>query len=61
MRKLLTLAQLAKATGLSRSTIYRLRARHDLPCIMIGRSLRIDAEEAKAWIASRRAKGANLR
>jgi excisionase family DNA binding protein len=54
MRKLLTLAQFARWAGLSRSTVYRLRRDGELQFVRLGRALRIDAAEARAWIERRR-------
>ena len=54
MRKLWTLAQFARWAGLSRSTVYRLRRNGELEFVRLGRALRIDAAEARAWIERRR-------
>jgi len=50
--KLLTLNKFCEHYGLSRSTVYRLHERGELPFVHIGRAVRIRLEDAEAWAAS---------
>lgn len=43
--ELLTLAAVARILGLSRSTVYRLRERGEIPAVKIGGSIRVRAED----------------
>jgi excisionase family DNA binding protein len=48
----MTISQFQKQFGVSRSTVYRLRDRHALPFVYIGRSVRIRTEDAENWFQS---------
>lgn len=48
--QLATPKQVVKAANLSRSTIARALARGDLPCVRIGRAVRIRRDAVKAWL-----------
>ena len=46
---LLTIAEFQHHFNVSRSTIYRLRDRNELPFVHIGRAVRIRREDAERW------------
>ena len=52
MPSLMTIADFQRTYNVSRSTVYRLRDRHELPFVHIGRSVRIRREDADKWYAS---------
>jgi predicted DNA-binding transcriptional regulator AlpA len=56
MEKLLTPAQLAAVLGLSLQTLYNRRTRGESlpPCVKVGRLLRYEQTEVRAWLASQR-------
>jgi excisionase family DNA binding protein len=49
MKLLMTVNEFCSEFGVSRSTVYRLNARGELPFVHIGRSVRIRGDVAKAW------------
>jgi excisionase family DNA binding protein len=51
---LLTAPEAAKALAISPRTLWSLTQRGDIPCVRIGRSVRYDLEDLRAWIASRK-------
>ena len=53
MQKLLTISETCEATSLSRTTIYRLLKRGELPALKIGASWRIPADELERLIQGR--------
>ena len=53
MQKLLTILETCEATSLSRTTIYRLLKRGELPALKIGASWRIPADELERLIQGR--------
>jgi predicted DNA-binding transcriptional regulator AlpA len=56
MDKLLTSDQLAAVLGLSVQTLYNRRTRGDAlpPCVKVGRLLRYEQTEVRAWLTSQR-------
>ncbi len=54
VRLLLTSRQTAEALSISERTLWGLT---DLPRVRIGRSVRYDVEDIRAWIASRKHAG----
>ena len=40
----------AKAVGCNRSTLYKAAQRGQVPCYRMGRALRFDVEELRAWM-----------
>lgn len=52
-RKLLRMAEAAEAMAVSRSTVYELAARGEIPTVRIGSSLRVPADALDRWIAER--------
>jgi excisionase family DNA binding protein len=51
--KLLRMADAADALSVSRSKIYELAARGEIPTVRVGASLRVPAAALDAWIAER--------
>lgn len=52
--KLLSPRVVAEVTTIPQSTIYTLIARGELPCVRIGRSVRIDEHDLQRWIDAHR-------
>lgn len=52
MAALITVKQFCDEYGISRSTAYRLRDRHEVPHVKIGRAVRIRREDAERWYDS---------
>ncbi len=52
MTPLMTVAEVAEITRLSRKTIYNLAARNEIPVIRLRRRLRFRREAIEAWIAA---------
>ena len=52
MPALLTIADICRHYNVSRSTVYRLRDRNELPFVHIGRSVRIRREDADKWYST---------
>ena len=52
MPALITIAEFLRTYNVSRSTVYRLRDRQELPFVHIGRAVRIRREDAERWYAS---------
>ncbi len=52
MPALLTIADVCRHYNVSRSTVYRLRDRNELPFVHVGRAVRIRREDAEKWYAS---------
>ncbi len=50
MESLWDVDQAAKVLGLSKTTVYRLAGREDLPSVKIGRVLRFIPAEVQAWV-----------
>ncbi len=50
---LLRLTEVAEQLGLGRSTVYQLLQRGDLPCVRIGRSVRVPADALAEWVRER--------
>jgi len=48
----LSVADVAKHIGVSKMTVYRLAESGDIPSLRFGRSIRIDAEGLKEYIAT---------
>lgn len=59
MPRLMTIAQFQQEFGLSRSTVYRLFERRVLCPTRVGRSVRIDRDDAERWYKSLRDEHAN--
>ena len=51
-RRLIDATQVAEILGVSRSSVYRLAARRELPAYHLGRLLRFDAAEVLRYLAS---------
>jgi excisionase family DNA binding protein len=52
MPALITIAQFGNEFGVSRSPIYRLKERNELPFVYIGRAVRIRRADAEKWYAN---------
>lgn len=50
---LLRLTEVAEQLGLGRSTVCQLLQRGDLPCVRIGRSVRVPADALAEWVRER--------
>lgn len=50
MSRLLSVSDVAELLGVTRQTIYQLRAAHKIPFVKIGSSVRFEEEQIKAWI-----------
>lgn len=53
MAALMTVSEVARALGCSRSKLYR-EMRHDLPWIRVGHSLRLHRHDLNAWLNAHR-------
>ena len=51
---LLTVPEAAKALAISPRTLWSLTQSGAIPCVRIGRSVRYDPADLKAWIESRK-------
>jgi excisionase family DNA binding protein len=51
---LLTALHAAKALAISPRTLWELTHRGEIPCIKIGRAVRYDPEDLRAWINARK-------
>ncbi len=49
---LLRVEEVARLTALSRTTVFALIARKELPSVVIGRSRRVVAEDLRRWISA---------
>lgn len=49
---LLTVPETAKLLRISRNLAYELVARHEIPAIRLGRSIRVPRAELEAWLAN---------
>lgn len=54
---LLTVPEAAKLLRISRNLAYELVARRELPCVRLGRVIRVPRASLDAWIASQAAAG----
>jgi excisionase family DNA binding protein len=54
---LLTVPETAKLLRISRNLAYELVARRELPCVRLGRVIRVPRASLDAWIASQAASG----
>ena len=54
---LLTVPEAAKLLRISRNLAYELVARQQLPCVRLGRVIRVPRTSLDAWIASQAASG----
>jgi excisionase family DNA binding protein len=52
MAALITIPDFCDEYCVSRSTVYRLRDRNEVPHVRIGRAVRIRREDAERWYAS---------
>lgn len=52
MPAMITIAEFQERFGVSRSTVYRLNAKGELPIVHVGRSVRIRTADAETWFAS---------
>lgn len=59
MAALITIKNFCDEYGLSRSTVYRLRDRGEVPHVKIGRSTRIRRVDAERWYQSLAESAAN--
>jgi excisionase family DNA binding protein len=50
---LLRPAETAEILGIARSRAYALIASGELPCVRIGKSVRVPIESLRAWVSSR--------
>jgi excisionase family DNA binding protein len=55
---LLTPPEAAKALAVSERTLWSLTQRKEIPCVRIGRAVRYDPADLRAWIAARKAESA---
>jgi excisionase family DNA binding protein len=56
-QNLLTVPEIAARIALSNATVYRMLERGEIPCVSIGRSLRVPPADLEAFIVSRRRGG----
>jgi excisionase family DNA binding protein len=54
---LLTAGEAAKALAVSPRTLWSLTQRGDIPCVRIGRSVRYDPADIRAWIDRQKSSG----
>jgi excisionase family DNA binding protein len=54
---LLTALNAAKALAISPRTLWELTHRGEIPCIKIGRAVRYDPADLRAWINARKDRG----
>lgn len=54
MKQLLKVEDVANLLQVDKQTIYQLKARHQIPFIKIGGSVRFDEEQIEEWIASKK-------
>jgi excisionase family DNA binding protein len=54
---LLTVSEIAARLALSHATVYRMLERGDIPCVSIGRSLRVAGVDLDAFLARRQRGG----
>ena len=47
---LLTVPEAAQALGVGRSQMYAMLARGQVPCVRLGRSVRVPAEDLTMWV-----------
>ena len=52
---LMNVDDVARALGMSRSLVYQMVSRRELPVVRIGRSVRIPAAALEAWVHQRTA------
>jgi len=52
LKRLLRVGEVAEVTGLSEARIYDLMRQGVLPCVRLGRQLRIDKDMLNRWIES---------
>jgi excisionase family DNA binding protein len=50
---LLRVEDVARRLSLAKGTVYALLASGQLPCVRIGRSVRVPAEQLREWVAER--------
>ena len=50
-RLLLTVEEVAESLGVCRSTVYDLLYYQRLPCIHLGKAVRVAADDLRAWVA----------
>ncbi len=60
VRSLLTLEEVAGMLRVSKTTVYRLVERREIPCWRVGRSLRFAHEDLTAYLRARRVGSAAL-
>ncbi len=51
---MLNIHELSKELGLSESGIYQMVSQRELPFVKIGRSVRFDLEDIKAWLEEKK-------
>jgi excisionase family DNA binding protein len=51
MRQLIKVAEAAQRLGLSRTMLYKLIREGVLPCVRIGRTVRVDSSTLDLWVA----------
>ena len=49
MKSLISIAEFCETFGVSRSTVYRLAQRGEIPFVHVGRAVRIRAQDADSW------------
>lgn len=52
--RLLSLVEVMHVTGLSRATVYRARARGELPAYHFGRTVRFATKDVRDWMEKHR-------
>ena len=60
MEKLLRTSDVIEITGLSRSKVAELIARHEIPSVAIGRARRVMPEDLEAWLRANRQEAPSL-
>jgi excisionase family DNA binding protein len=54
---LLTIPQVAQSLALSRASVYKLIATHELPVMRFGRAVRVSAASLYKWVQEREQRG----
>jgi excisionase family DNA binding protein len=57
LRLLLTALEAAEALAVSPRTLWGLTDRGEIPCVRLGRSVRYDVEDLRAYVASKKSGG----
>lgn len=57
--KLLTIKDLAEYLQLNEQTVYRNFEKWNIPCLKLGRAIRFDIDQVRAWVQENNAKKNN--